>query len=545
MQTRRRIALAAGVLPTGTVAGGPWMLLLATGSGLLLATAFPPYGWWPAAPVAVAGLTLACLGASARRGAGHGLAFGMVFFLTLFGWVRVIGVDAWVGLALLESLFAALLGAGLAVVCRRGGWLLWSACLWVGAELLRARLPLGGMPWGRLAFSQADTPFTPYAALGGAPLVTFAVALAGGLLAGALMAGRTGGDGSRRRPVHVGAAAMLAAAVPLVAFAIPVGNTAATSRNAPDAVTVAMVQGNVPRTVDIEAVRTEAVLGNHVAATRQLAANVRGGQVVPPDLVIWPENASDIDPLRDPAARARVSGAVEAVGVPILVGAVVAGPGPDHLRNMGIVWRPRTGPDQTYTKRHLVPFGEYVPFRDALLPYIDRLRQIPRDFYAGQRVGVLQVGPARVGDVICFEVAYDGAVRDVVAAGARAIVVQTNNATYGGTSQPEQQLAIERLRAVEHGRSVLVAATSGISAIVAPDGRVMARSREFTRDTLVAPVPLRDTRTPADLVGALPEWVIALAGLLACAVQGATTVRNFRTTARSTVRSSDRGGLEA
>ncbi|MGH3326590.1 MAG: apolipoprotein N-acyltransferase, partial [Streptomycetales bacterium] len=335
-----------------------------------------------------------------------------------------------------------------------------------------------------------------------------------------------------------GAAVALAAAVPLVAFAIPVGASTAAPHGGRDTVGVAMVQGNVPRSVDIETVRTEAVLSNHITATRQLAADVRGGRVARPDLVIWPENASDIDPLRDPAARARVSGAVAEVGVPILVGAVVEGPGPDHVRNMGIVWWPRTGPGATYTKRHLVPFGEYVPFRDALLPFIDRLQQIPRDFHAGQRVGVLQVGPARVGDVICFEVAYDGAVRDVVTAGARAIVVQTNNATYGGTSQPEQQLAIERLRAVEHGRSVLVAATSGISAIVAPDGGVMAQSQEFTRDTLVAQVPLRDSLTPADRVGALPEWVIALAGLLACAGRGLTTVR-------STVESSDRGGSRA
>ncbi|MGH3326299.1 MAG: apolipoprotein N-acyltransferase, partial [Streptomycetales bacterium] len=190
VQSRRRTPPLPGLLPTGTVAGGLWMVLLATGSGLLLAAAFPPYGWWPAAPVAVAGLTLACLGAPARSGAARGLVFGMAFFLALLGWVRVIGVDAWVGLALLESLFAVVLGAGLSVVSRGGGWPLWSACLWVGGELLRARLPLGGMPWGRLAFSQADTPFTPYAALGGAPLVTFAVALAGTLLACALAGSR-------------------------------------------------------------------------------------------------------------------------------------------------------------------------------------------------------------------------------------------------------------------------------------------------------------------------------------------------------------------
>lgn len=131
---------------------------------------------------------------------------------------------------------------------------------------------------------------------------------------------------------------------------------------------------------------------------------------------------------------------------------------------------------------------------------------------------MLQIGPARLGDVICFEVAYDGIVRDTVNAGARAIVVQTNNATYGRTGQPEQQLAMSRLRAIEHGRAVVTAATSGISAIVGPDGKIEQRSREFTQQVLNADIPLRDGKTVADRVGAAPEWTLAMVGLLSCAV---------------------------
>jgi apolipoprotein N-acyltransferase len=159
-----------------------------------------------------------------------------------------------------------------------------------------------------------------------------------------------------------------------------------------------------------------------------------------------------------------------------------------------------------------------VPFRDELSKVITRLRRIPHVFWPGDHTGVLRVGPARLGDVICFEVAYDEIVRDTVNDGARLIVVQTNNATYGLTGQPEQQLVMSKLRAVEHGRAVVTAATSGISAVVAPDGTVEQRTKEFTQDVLTARVPLRDERTLADRVGAAPEWFLAMVGILSCAV---------------------------
>jgi apolipoprotein N-acyltransferase len=260
------------------------------------------------------------------------------------------------------------------------------------------------------------------------------------------------------------------------------------------------------------------ILDNHVQATLKLAADIRAGRAPKPDIVLWPENSSDLDPFSNPAAYDKITQAVQAVGVPVLVGALVDGPDADHVQNEGIVWDPVKGPGAHYTKQHPVPFGEYVPFRKELTKVISRLDEIPRDFYPGKTTGVLQIGPARLGDVICFEVAYDGIVRDTVNAGARAIVVQTNNATYGRTGQPEQQLAMSRLRAIEHGRAVVTAATSGISAIVGPDGKIEQRSREFTQQVLSADIPLRDGKTVADRVGAAPEWTLAMVGLLSCAV---------------------------
>ncbi len=477
-------------------------------SGALVALALPPYDVAVLAPCGVALLTVLCRGRSARMGALLGLAHGLGVFVPVFSWLTVVGPDAWLALAVLEALFVAAAGAVTPVLLRLRGWPVWVACLWVLEEALRDRLPFGGLPWARLAFAETASPLTPYAAIGGAPLVTMVTALCGTLLAAGLLALRQ--QSSRR-----GAAVLLGLTLllPALGAVLPVG-VVASGRS----VTVALVQGNVPRIgLQIETA-PEQVLRNHVAATHRLAAAVRAGRRAAPDLVIWPENASDIDPLTTPSARALVDGAVRDVGVPVLVGALLDGPGPDHVSNAGIVWDPVTGPGERYVKRHPVPFGEYIPFRAQLTKVISRLDQIPRDFAAGTRPGNLTVGPARVGDVICFEVAYDGLVRDVVRGGAQVLVVQTNNATYNGTGQPAQQMAMSRLRAVEAGRDVLVTATSGISAVVRADGSVARQAPERVARTLVARVGLRDGQTLATRLGPWPERGLALVALLAIAI---------------------------
>ena len=474
-------------------------------SGALVALALPPYDLWVLAPFGVAGLVLLSRGQTARMGALLGLVHGLATFVPLLSWLTVIGPDAWLAVALLEASFLALAGAVTPAVLRLPGWPLWVACLWVAQELARDSMPFGGFPWGRLAFAETASPFTPYAAVGGAPLVTFVTALSGALIAAAVLQAQAR-SWQRAAPL-----ALLALAVPLAGLVLPVG----AGEGRP--VTVALVQGDVPGVgLDFQGER-EQVLRNHVDATHRLAEDVRAGDVAQPDLVIWPENASDIDPFRDPAAGALIDAAVRDIGVPVLVGAVLQGPGPDYVSNAGIVWDPTTGAGQRYVKRHPVPFGEYIPFREQLTGLISRLDQIPRDFYAADRPGNLTVGPAEVGDVICFEVAYDGLVRDVVRGGAEVLVVQTNNATYNGTGQPYQQMAMSRLRAVETGRDVLVTATSGISAVVRADGSVAARAPEKVAKTLVAEVPLRDGQTLATRLGAWPEWLLAAVALVAVA----------------------------
>jgi apolipoprotein N-acyltransferase len=481
---------------------GRWALAVA--AGLMLYGAFPPLGWWPLALLGVAGLGLSVRGLGPRAGAVCGLLCGLAFFLPLLTWAgSIAGPGAWIALAVLETAFFALLGAALALVSRLPVWPLWSAAVWTAQEALRDRQPFGGFPWGRLAFSQDASPLTPLVALGGAPWLTFVVALLGSLLAAAVL-----------RPARAHALLGAAVATALVGLALVVPTP-----TDGDSLRVAVVQGNVPRNgLDVASQRS-AVLSNHVAATRELAARVRSGQVPRPDVVLWPENASDLDPYTDPEVYRLIDDVVREIGVPVLVGALVDNVDePDKIDNSGIAWDPATGPGERYVKQHPVPFGEYIPFRSAVRKITSKVDLVPQDFASGDRTGVLDLGPARIGDVICFEVAYDGVVRDAVRGGGRLLVVQTNNATFGRSGETTQQLAMSRLRAVELGRSVVVAATSGESAVIAPDGRLLHRTSLFTRDITVQQVPLRSGRTVALRVGAWPELLLSLLALGAVVV---------------------------
>ncbi|WP_435821073.1 apolipoprotein N-acyltransferase [Micromonospora musae] len=502
---------------------------VAVAAGLALLAAFPPYGVWPLAPVGVALLAAAAHRRRLRAGAGLGFLTGVAFFAPLLAWTNLhTGALPWVLLSLLQAAYLALLGVATAWVSplvdrARWCWAPLTGLLWVGQEALRDRTPFGGFPWGRLAFSQGDSPLLRVAALGGAPLVTFAVAVAGGLL---LTAGwrRWSVDGLRRARWWLPVGGLTAGAVLLCAagLLVPVGRAGDGAT-----VTVAIVQGNVPRLgLDFNAQR-QAVLNNHVDATLELAGRVAAGEQPRPDLVVWPENASDIDPLRNPTAGARISQAADTIGAPILVGAVLLGPDAGQVRNAGILWRPGSGADleQLYVKRHPVPFAEYVPLRNIARMVSKQVDRVRADFVAGSTPGVVRAGPVLLGDVICFEVAYDEVVRDTVTGGAQLLVVQTNNATFD-EAEARQQLAMVRLRAVEHGRPALMASTVGVSGFVGPDGRVSDATGFNTREVVVRQLRLADGRTPATRVGLWPE--VALAGLAVAALAGAAVLRRRR-----------------
>ncbi|MER5728769.1 apolipoprotein N-acyltransferase [Streptomyces sp. NPDC002138] len=511
-------------------------LLRAGGSvlaGVLLYLSFPPRPLWWLAPFAFALLAWCLQVRRARAGFGFGLLAGLGFMLPLLHWTgEEVGPVPWLALAVLEAVFVGLTGLGITLVRRLPAWPLWAAAVWVAGEAVRARIPFGGFPWGKIAFGQADGFFLPLVALGGTPLVGFAVALCGFGLYEALRVARR----SRRREAPargVTRATAVTASVAALSVAVPLAAALAARPLVSDAAedgtaVAAVVQGNVPTIgLDFNSQR-RAVLDNHAKRTLQLADDVRAGRVPKPDFVVWPENSSDLDPFAEADAYAVIDRAVKAIGVPVAIGSVLA-PETGPLRNTMILWDPVKGPTSTYDKRKIQPFGERMPMRSFVRLFSSDVDRVRRDFGPGKEPGVFDMAGTGVGMVTCFEAAFDDAVRSTVQAGAQVIAVPSNNATFGRSEMTYQQLAMDRVRAVEHSRTVLVPVTSGVSAVIRPDGKVVQQTKMFTPDALVATVPLRSSQTPATRFGPLPEYV-----LLALAAGGFGWVLLRRIRARRT-----------
>ena len=483
--------------------------------GLLLAAAFAPAGVWPLAVVSPALLVVTLYGRSLRGAFAVGLAFGLAFFLPLLAWVVNLAWFAWVALAIASALIFAVFAIAQRLLLNLSWWPAAVAGWWVAAEAFRDRWPWGGFPWGRLAMSQAGLPTQGWAAIGGPPVLSFVVGLAGATLGWVLVAALTDGRAGRRRPVAVAAVAFaVTAGVSCLPAALPLDAVPASARTA----VVAAIQGNVPRVRASLAGQLDSewvVTVNHATATERLARAVAAGQRPAPDLVIWPENSTDIDPTLDAAVYNEIAGAAAAIGRPILVGAVLQGP----QRNAALLWLPGKGPTGMYVKRRLVPFGEFIPFR-GLISKITSLTQLqPNNFVAGHQTVALAVGQIKVGPVICYEVAFDDLVRSQVTAGANVLAVQSNDATFERegpiTQESGQQLAMARLRAVEFNRAVVYDSTTGYSAIIAPDGHLITSSGIWQQAELEARVPLLTSATLAERAGAWPEWAIVAATALA------------------------------
>ncbi|WP_326695341.1 apolipoprotein N-acyltransferase [Streptomyces sp. NBC_01766] len=473
-------------------------------SGLLLYASFPPRPLWWLAPFAFAALGYTLYGRRARAGFGLGYLAGLGYLLPLLVWTGVeVGPGPWLGLAAVEALFIAAAGAGIAYVSRLPLAPLWAAGVWIAVEAARARVPFGGFPWGKVAFGQPEGVFLPLAAVGGTPLLGFAVVLCGFGIAEAVRRWATLRSVLNRR---VATAAVLAVAPVAAGFAaLPLVDTGAQDGTA----TVALIQGNVPRMGLDFATQRRAVLDHHVRATLKLAADVKAGRAAQPDLVLWPENSSDIDPYLNADAYDAIDKAAKAIKAPISVGAVVT---PDNGKgaplNQQILWDPVKGPVDTYNKRQLQPFGEYMPYRSFFRLFSSDVDLVRQDFVPGHKAADFDMRGTKVGPVTCYEAAFDWAVRDQVKAGAQIISVPSNNATFDRSEMTYQQLAMSRVRAVEHSRAVMVPVTTGVSAVIRPDGSVAQKTKMFTADALVAEVPKRSSLTPATRLGTLPEWLL-------------------------------------
>lgn len=471
---------------------------LALAGGLSTALAFPPIGLAPLAIVGPALLWIALRERGALPRALLGLAFGVGFFGALLSWVERAGVHAWVALTLGEALFVVLfsLAAGPFV---RGSRPIPSAVGWAGLwgvvmEALRARVPLGGFPWGTLGGPFAGTPvgaLGPFiGGLGVAVLLAFAAALLGWAALGRWRAAALGLAG----------ASLLVAASTFVGPGPPAG----------PALRVAVVQPSVPLPVAPDSrERAGRVLADAVALTR----SIQPGRF---DLVVWPEGTVELDgPRPGPGQPAPepLFGLARSLRTEIMVG-VVSEAGPGLFRNSALAVSPSGKVIGVYDKERPVPFGEYVPGR-RFLGFVTALQAIPEDMVPGRGPRTLPVPGGMIGTPISYETGFARIVREFVRSGAGAIVVPTNTSSFGTRSgAAEQELELTRMRAIELDRWVVQASSAGISAIIGPTGRVIERTGLYERRIAQGEIRMGASLTPFARWGETPVIVASL-GLLA------------------------------
>ncbi len=467
-------------------------LALSVAGGYLCYLGSRPNGWWLA--IVGTGFLARVLTQESRRHRFFGLLmFSAGMYVPLLKWMQLLGVDAWVLISVL-SILPWLLLAALPALEGNIKSIFAYACGVVLIEYVHSVVPLGGFPWGLLAYTQLDGPLMWWARIGSQYAVSLVIVLVGFLFFFAVR------DRSFK-PL------LVSVLVCVLGNAIPTAQAHAGSQ-----LQVAAIQGNVPREgLDVVTQATR-VTENHIAQTQVLTQSIKSGLVTQPQLVVWPENGVDGDPIADTELHDRMQTVINDLGAPILVGALIWDIGAPGPSNSGLLWLPKgselgSGVVARYDKNHLVPFGEYIPSRELMTRFIGRLDQIPVDYYPGHRPGIFDLGSVRIGDIICFEISYDDHVRAALATGASLLTVQSNNATYALTEQPGQQLAVTRFRAVEHQRSVVVATTTGFSAVILPSGKLLDVSKEMTAAIVSGQVPLITSRQLSDYLG---DWVVIM-----------------------------------
>lgn len=500
----------------------PIRILCAIVSGLGVWLAFPGFNFWFLAIIGMGLLSWTLVGVGAKKGALLGFIAGLSLFVPLLSWSGIyVGFLPWFALATLSALYVALFGllCGYLQVGKKIGEApqvrpVAVALAWVAAELARSSTPFGGFPWARLGFSQADAPIVGIARWLGVPGVSFMVVLVGAL--GALAVQRL----AQPRPEHRGLTVAIAGTCAVALLVSPLLIPRPTD-GAP--VNVLGVQGNVPElTLEFNAQR-RAVLDNHANGTLSAAELVSQGDLEQPDLVIWPENSSDIDPIRNPDAAQVIDDALVEIDAPMVVGAVLQEP-EGYVSNASLLYLPGVGVVDRYVKQRPVPFAEYIPYRDFFRFFSDKVDLVATDFASGTESGLMNVPLATgedlpIGIGICFEIVFDDVMRQSVLDGAEVMAVPTNNATFGFTDESVQQLAASRVKAIELGRSIVHISTVGVSGLVSPDGSVAQQTELFTADLISGEVPRRTEITPAVQWGFWPQGIalVALAALLVAA----------------------------
>lgn len=458
-------------------------LALGLATGVALWASQEPLGWGPLAFAALVPLLLAA--DDARRGTLAGTVAGVTYFGLLLSWVMTFGWFAWV--PLVAALALELVAFGwLAGRMRSAGWALWRQVLVLPSALVvlewaRDRWPLGGFTWGEVGASQAAIPFTrTVAAIGGVALLTWLVVASNVALADAVTGVRARGARGAVQPAAVVAAIAVAFTVSwlLRPAATPVGHIA-----------VGIVQAN---TFEGRRVAPDEMIAAHLEATRALPAGL--------DLIVWGESSLlTADPTE--ALGAKILAASS--GVPVIANASVVDPVDPTFENTTVLFTD-AGIADRYVKRHLVPFGEWVPMR-KYLSFIGSLSQVPRDAQPGSEAVIFDVDGAQLGTLTCFETVFPDPARELVDLGAEGLVFTTNNASFRRTAEADQYIALTRLRATETHRAVSLATVSGKSATIDPSGDVLQTSELFTRAALTWDMPLQADRT---LFARLGHWAV-------------------------------------
>jgi apolipoprotein N-acyltransferase len=260
------------------------------------------------------------------------------------------------------------------------------------------------------------------------------------------------------------------------------------------------VQGSVPKFgLNFNDRATEVFYRHLIQSEKSLSTGIK------PDLIICPENSVDVDPFNNPKIGQAISSLVDKYSTPLIVGAVLRTDG--QLQNASILWQPKIGATTKYVKRHLTPFGEVMPLRSILTFFSDLPNQI-EDFSPGKSAVILKVDQATIAPIICFELVDDRLIQSSADFG-NLFVVQTNSATFAETAESAQQLAITRIRSIEHARYSVSVSTVGISAIIDTNGIVLKSTKENIAASINGAVALNATRTIYDRVGEF-SWVLVL-----------------------------------
>lgn len=514
-------------------AGFPLLVavLLAAAAGLLLDTAFPDKGWWFTAFPAIALVLVALQG---RRGGGAllvGVVFGGTFFWPHIAWAsEFLGPLPWSALAAVMTLWNGGAAVLIALAYRRlprvwpgraGRLLLLPvvvAGIWTAKEGIASVWPYGGFSWGRIGFSQSDSPFSPLLAWVGVAGVTFLLVA---LVAFAVAAAEDAIRSPRRAPD-------LAAAVALATVALVVVPpwTSLPGTVPADAATLRV--GAVQGATKSGYFDPPEKFGDNLIQQVQVTAELYDEDV---DVIVWPEGASDADPLRYGWASRLWDEVAIRSGAVLVGGTITQRPGPDEdtplYFNSVLQWDPRD-PDRVvdyYDKKHPVPFGEYVPDRHIWRMFApDLIDLVQREYTPGTTDAVFDLGEgAIVGNAICFDIVDDQLVREIVLQGGQAIFAETNNADFGRTDESVQQLAMARVRAIETARTVVNISTVGTSATILPDGTILEQLEWYVPGIMLADIPLLTTVTPAVVAGRGIEWFVSAIGLGALVVAGFAT----------------------